>query len=85
MGATDLDRMADRAPVLLRPARDFTRIGDDTVSVAAIDAIYFLDDIQIDKTMSINNYIMVSRHPGDAPGGKANPLIDRKNKIQQRV
>ena len=71
------------APILLCPGGYFLDIGNQTVGIAAVLAVDFLDRIQISEPMAVHRKIRPARNGGDTVNRKAHPLINGDPGIQQ--
>ena len=60
MGAANLRGVADGAPILLRPPKDLPRVGENTVPIAAIDAVELFDGVQIAQPMTIKDDVIAA-------------------------
>ena len=68
--------MFDRAPELLGSSRDFLDIGDQTVEVAAIGAVYFFNQIQIVEILMIEDDVIPAFDFWNTVSRKARCLIE---------
>ena len=66
----------DRAPELFCSRGDFSRIGENAVSIAAIKAIQLLDGVQIGQMVAIHDDKAGSFHARNAIGAKTDLLIE---------
>ncbi len=76
--------MLDWAPVLFGAARDLACVSDETVRIAAIEAVHGLDPVEIGEPMVIEDDVIAMPYARDAVYAKANMLVKRHPEIQQR-
>ena len=70
------------APVSLRTSTNLNRIGKESVDITTIEAIHFLNNIEIIEILSLIRDIFSSVHLRDTIERKSSPLIHREKYIQ---
>src|SRR5688572_1230905 len=84
VGASQTATVLDRAPVLFGPRRYLPYVGEETVGVAAEQAIDLFDAVQVRQPVAINRKIIAPPHRPQAPRAKTDRLIQRDPEIEQR-
>ncbi|OOZ41539.1 hypothetical protein BOW53_03245 [Solemya pervernicosa gill symbiont] len=64
MKGGSMTRMLDRAPVLFNPRGNLANIGDQSVEVAAVDAVESFNDVEIAQVVTVDDDIVASPNPG---------------------
>ncbi len=82
MGLARFFRMGNGAETLFSAGRDLLRVGDESVQVAAVEAVHLLDQIEITESMTVEDDIVASSHFGDLVDRKADSLIESDENIQ---
>jgi hypothetical protein len=77
-------RVLDRTPVLLGARGDLAHVGNQAVRVAAVDAVHFLDAIQLRQLMAIDDEVPAASDTCDAVDREADPLIDGDPRIEDK-
>ncbi|MDP5347680.1 MAG: hypothetical protein NWQ32_04730 [Paracoccaceae bacterium] len=81
----DAGGMFDRAPIGLGPARDLLHIANQPVAIAAIDAVEFLQRVQIGQMMPVDADEIGAAHGLDAVDRKADPLVYGDHQVQSHA
>lgn len=76
------DGMLDWAPILFGPSRDFDRVGEEPVHIAAIEAIELLEEIEVFEESSVIDEVILPQHPRDPIERKGRELIHRQENIE---
>jgi hypothetical protein len=75
--------MLNGAPVLFGSSCDLTDVPDGAVDIAAVQAVGFLDCIQIGKLMAVDREVSPALHTFDSVDGKTNPLIQADPHVEE--
>ena len=76
--------MLDRAPILLGTCGDLTRVGEQSVGVAAVRAVHLFDRVQVRQLVPVHHEIARTRHHCDPVDRKAHPLIQGDPHVQHK-
>ena len=82
MWVARISGVLDRAPERLCPGGYFQSIGEKAVTVTAIDAVQFLDQIEIDEMVPVYDEVVAAHHPLDTVEGKTDMLIDSQKQVE---
>lgn len=74
--------MLDRTPELFGPRADLARISDEAVGITAVDAIEFLDRVQIREMMAIDHEMVFAAYPRNSVNAKTEMLKNGDRKIE---
>jgi len=73
----------DRAEILFGARRDFLRVAQQPDRIRAIQAIHFLDDIQIGQMLVVVYDVIAAFYPGNPVNWEADQLIKTDAQIEQ--
>ena len=68
---------------LFGSSRDLTDVRNDIVGMAAVQAVGFLDRVQIGKRMAVDREVPPALHALDSVDGKTHPLIQADLQVEE--
>lgn len=84
MGAVNTLSMFDWAPVLFSTCHYLLNVGQDSVAIAAIDAVEFFNQVEVGKLMPIDDEVVPTAYPRDTIGAEADVLIGSYRQINNQ-
>ena len=75
--------MLDRTPILLSAGTDFPDVGNKSVGVGTVEAVEFLNDVQVGELLAVVHQIVGALHLGNSIHGEAGRLVEGYEQIQE--
>ncbi len=83
MGAQNLVGMLDRTEIGFGARQNFAHVAHQPVAVFTVEAVEFLDEIEVLQLGPVIHQVVAAAHLGDAVNRKAAPLVKTHAQVQQ--